>query len=70
MHPVMLTWQDVEEIGRDLAEKYPEVDPLKVPLATVRTYVTGLARFSDDPAAADDRVLEAIQAAWYDAYEG
>ncbi len=70
MPVVMLTWQDVEEIGRALAEKYPDIDPLTVTPPAVRTYVTGLSRFSDDPAAADDRVLEAIQAAWYDAYEG
>ena len=31
--------------------------------------VTGLPAFSDDPDAATERILEAIQAAWYDEYE-
>jgi len=31
--------------------------------------VTELPTFGDDPAAANDKILEAIQAAWYDEFE-
>lgn len=63
------TWQDIAEIALDLAERYPEIDPLTVSLPDVRRLVTTLPSFGDDPGVATPAVLEAIQAAWYEARE-
>ncbi len=64
-----LTWQDVDEIALDLVERYPYQDPLTVKLPDLKKLVTGLPSFGDDPDAATEKTLEAIQAAWYDEFE-
>jgi len=64
-----LTWQDAEDIAGDLLERYPQMDPLSVDLESLQKMVTGLPRFGDDPLAATNRLLEAIQGAWYDKFE-
>ena len=64
-----LTWQDVDEIALDLVERYPSQDPLHVKLPELKKLVMELPSFGDDPSAASDRTLEAIQAAWYDEFE-
>jgi FeS assembly protein IscX len=63
------TWRDVDDIALDLVEQYPTVDPMSVKILELKKMVTGLPTFGDDPDAATDRLLEAIQAAWYDEYE-
>jgi FeS assembly protein IscX len=63
------TWRDVDDIALDLVEQYPNVDPMSVKSSELKKMVTGLPTFGDDPNAATDRLLEAIQAAWYDEYE-
>lgn len=63
------TWQDIDEIAIDLVEKYPNMDPLTVKLPELRTMVLELPSFHDDPQASNEKILEAIQAAWYDEYE-
>jgi FeS assembly protein IscX len=69
MPPTKRTWQDVDELGRDLAEHHPDVDPLEQDLASLRSLVVALPTFGDAPDAADEETLEAIQASWYDAME-
>ncbi len=64
-----LTWRDIDEIAIDLVETYPDVDPMSVRSDKLQKMVTELSTFSDDPDAATERILEAIQAAWYDEYE-
>jgi FeS assembly protein IscX len=63
------TWRDVDDIALDLVEKYPTVDPLTVKLADLKKLVVELPMFGDDPEAANEKILESIQAAWYDEYE-
>ncbi len=63
----MLTWRDPEDLGRELAASYPGKDPLAVSRAEVRRLVAALPGFGDDPKAATEQDLEAVQAAWYDA---
>lgn len=64
------TWQDIEEIAADLAGRYPDVDPLSVPLTDLKRMVTALPGFGDDPDVVTEETLEEIQSAWYDAFEG
>lgn len=64
------TWQDVEELARDLAELYPNKDPLRLSTKDVQTLVVAMPTFGDEPDAATESILESIQAAWYEDREG
>jgi FeS assembly protein IscX len=67
--PGKWTWRDADEIALDLVERHPGTDPLTVSLAELKRLVVELPTFHDAPDAATDKILEAIQAAWYDEYE-
>jgi FeS assembly protein IscX len=67
--PQEITWNDSEEIGIQLQEKYPELDPLTVRFTELHKYVTGLEGFADDPAKSNESKLEAIQMAWYEEFK-
>jgi len=67
--PNEITWSDAEEIGIQLQEKYPEIDPLTVRFTDLHRYVTELPGFSDDPAKSNESKLEAIQMAWYEEFQ-
>ncbi len=64
-----IMWADAEEIGIQLQEKHPELDPLKVRFTELHKYVTELEGFADDPAKSNESKLEAIQMAWYEEYQ-
>jgi FeS assembly protein IscX len=64
-----ITWSDAEEIGIQLQEKFPELNPLTVRFTDLHRYVTDLEGFSDDPAKSTEGKLEAIQMAWHEEYE-
>ena len=59
-----LRWSEVDEIGFQLNEKFPDTDPLTVRFTDLRQWVTELDEFADDPAGSNEKVLEAIQMAW------
>ena len=61
-----ITWRDSEEIGIQLAEKYPDLDPLTLRFTELHKMVTELRDFDDDPKASNEGILEAIQMAWLD----
>ena len=63
------TWRDIDGIAEDLAREYPDVDPLGVSLPDLRVLIVKMPLFGDDPDAATESILEAIQAAWYDEFE-
>ena len=64
-----IEWKDTEEIGIQLQEKYPEIEPYSVRFTDLHKYVTELPGFIGDPAKSTEPGLEAIQQAWYDEYE-
>jgi FeS assembly protein IscX len=64
-----MTWDDAEDIGIELSEKYPETDPLTVRFTDLQKYVIALDGFSDDPAKSSEGKLEAIQMAWYEEWK-
>lgn len=64
-----ITWNDAEEIGIQLQEKYPDLDPLTVRFTDLHKYVTELDSFADDPAKSNESKLEAIQMAWYEEFK-
>jgi len=59
-----ISWTDIEEIGIQLAEKYPEIDPLSVRFTDLHKWVTELPDFQDDPKKSNEKILEAVQMAW------
>jgi FeS assembly protein IscX len=59
-----ISWTDIEEIGIQLAEKFPDIDPLSVRFTDLHKWVTELADFEDDPKKSNEKILEAIQMAW------
>jgi FeS assembly protein IscX len=61
-----ILWTDAEEIGIQLTEKFPGVDPLTVRFTDLHRYVTELAGFADDPSKSNESRLEAIQMAWHE----
>lgn len=63
-----LTWNDAEDIGIELAEKYPDTDPLTVRFTDLHRWVCELSGFADDPKASNEGKLEAIQMAWLEEY--
>jgi FeS assembly protein IscX len=64
-----ITWNDAEEIGIQLQEKFPGVDPFTVRFTDLHKYVTELEGFADDPAKSNEPKLEAIQMAWHEEYK-
>lgn len=59
-----LKWGDAEDIGLELFEKHPKIDPLSVRFTDLHRYVTELPDFEDDPKKSSEGLLEAIQMAW------
>jgi FeS assembly protein IscX len=64
-----MKWTDVQEIGIQLADSKPDVDPTKVNFVDLMTWVMALPGFNDDPKHCGEKVLEAIQQAWIDEAE-
>ena len=67
--PAQYYWQDAEDLGIALQEKFPELDPLTVRFTDLHKYVTELPEFADDPKASNEGKLEAIQMAWYEEWK-
>jgi FeS assembly protein IscX len=67
--PQSVDWENAEDIGILLAEKYPGVDPLTVRFTDLRKYVIELPGFTGDPKASNEGKLEAIQMAWHEEYQ-
>jgi FeS assembly protein IscX len=67
--PREIEWTDTEEIGIQLQEKFPDIEPYSVRFTDLLRYVTGLPGFVGDPAKSNEGLLEAIQAAWNEEYK-
>jgi FeS assembly protein IscX len=59
-----LKWTDVHEIGFQLSQAWPEIDPLRVKFTDLHRMVRELPDFGDDPSRSNEKILEAIQMAW------
>jgi FeS assembly protein IscX len=64
-----LHWDDADDIGIVLAEKFPALDPLTVRFTDLHRYVIELPGFVDDPRASNEGKLEAIQMAWHEEWK-
>ena len=59
-----MKWADSLEIAVALAEAHPDVDPRFVRYTDMHSWICALDGFDDAPQASNERILEAIQAAW------
>ncbi len=67
--PTDLHWEDAEDIGILLAEKFPDINPLEVRFTDLHRMVTELPTFVDDAGKSTEGKLESIQMAWNEEYE-
>lgn len=59
-----LRWTDTIEIAIALDEVHPEADVVNLRFTDLWKWVQALPEFSDDPQRSNEKILEAIQAAW------
>lgn len=64
-----LRWDDAEDLGIELSEKFPEQNPLEVRFTDLHKMITALPTFVDDPQKSNEGKLEAIQMAWYEEFK-
>ena len=57
-------WTDVREIAIALEEAHPDVDVVNLRFTDLWKWVQQLPDFKDDPNKSNEKILEAIQAAW------
>ena len=67
--PREINWTDTLEIGIQLQEKHPDVDPYSVRFTDLHKWVTELPGFVGDPGKSNEGILEAIQTAWHEEWE-
>ena len=59
-----MKWIDIQDIAIGLADEHPQVDPRYVRFTDLHRWVMQLEGFEDDPKRSNEKILEAIQAAW------
>jgi len=64
-----IDWNDTEEIGLQLMELYPDIDPLTIRFTDLHQWITSIPGFIGDPKKSNEKILEAIQMAWIDEAE-
>lgn len=64
-----MNWQDYEDIGIALYEKFPQVDPLTVRFTDLLKWITELEEFQGDPKESNEKKLEVVQMAWYEEWK-
>lgn len=67
--PPQLTWNDAEDLGIALADKFPDQNPLEVRFTDLKRWITELPVFDDAPEGCSEPKLEAIQMAWYEEWQ-
>jgi FeS assembly protein IscX len=64
-----LNWDNPREIGELLFEKYDTLDPLTVRFTDMHKWILDLEDFTGEPAKSNEKILEAIQMAWYEEWK-
>ena len=62
-------WDDHEEIGIQLQEKFPDTDPLTVRFTDLLRWICELEGFVGDAKASNEGKLERVQMAWYEEWQ-
>ncbi len=61
-----MQWTDIMDIAIALEENHPDVDNVNLRFTDLRQWVVELEEFEGDPDGCNEKILEAIQAAWID----
>ncbi len=61
-----MKWTDIYDIAICLEEKYPNTNVMQVKFTELQKYVLNIDGFDDLPNRCNEKILEAIQAAWLD----
>jgi FeS assembly protein IscX len=59
-----LLWTDVRDIAIALDEAHPDADVVNLRFTDLWKWVQALPEFGDEPNKSNEKILEAIQAAW------
>jgi FeS assembly protein IscX len=59
-----MRWTDIHDIAIELEERHPDADVVNLRFTDLWKWVQELPGFSGDPAKSNEKILEAIQAAW------
>lgn len=59
-----LKWTDVRDIAIELEDAHPDADVVNLRFTDLWKWVQALPGFKDDPNKSNEKILEAIQAAW------
>ncbi|CAB3789755.1 Protein IscX [Paraburkholderia caffeinitolerans] len=59
-----MKWTDTQDIAMALTDTHPEIDPQYVRFTDLHRWITELEGFDDKPDRSNEKILEAIQAAW------
>ena len=59
-----MKWTDTQRIAEELADKFPDTDPLTVRFTDMHQWVCELDGFDDAPERSGEKILEAILLAW------
>ena len=64
-----LKWTDVDAIAEILYDRFSDLDPLSIRFTDLHQWIMEIEQFDDDPERAGERVLEAVQMAWYEEWK-
>jgi FeS assembly protein IscX len=64
-----LYWDDADDLGLMLADKFPKQNPLEVRFTDLHRMIIELPTFADEPSKSSEGKLEAIQMAWYEEFQ-
>ena len=64
-----MTWHDSREIGELLFEQFDTLNPLTVRFTDLHKHVLNLEGFEGKPNESNEKLLEAIQMAWYEEWK-
>ena len=59
-----MRWTDIRDIAIALDEAHPDADVVNLRFTDLHAWVRALPGFDDDPNRSNEKILEAIQAAW------
>ncbi|OEY87197.1 Fe-S assembly protein IscX [Wolbachia pipientis] len=59
-----MKWLDVEDIAESLVEKFPYEDVINIKFTDLKNKIMDLEDFDDDKKRCNEKILEAVQAAW------
>ncbi|MFN7037968.1 MAG: Fe-S cluster assembly protein IscX [Alphaproteobacteria bacterium] len=61
-----MKWKDIEDIAEILEEKYPEENIMQLRFTRLHKLITELEDFKDDHNKSNEKILENIQATWFE----